>query len=287
MASSAWAPRSAQMAAHRFEHRRRPARVDGCRGSVVALERDLEKVGDVTLVAAMPVLEREAHLLAGSEQLQAARVGLVAEAQERAPGDPLLGEVAAEDRDRRHSDPAADHDRAGGARVDLVRLGEGAAQRPRDGQFGPRLERRQDRRSGADGLDQELQADAVSGALGGGDREGARQERAASLGAPAVGAQHVELPRRRVRAVGVERGEDDVATRLAPGHDIRRAGAERSEDAGTHEIVPRASTPWSSCRLWGSAPRVRTAWIALATAEAPVIVVMQGTPPRTAAFRIS
>ena len=39
-------------------------------------------------------------------------MGLVAEAQEGAPGDPLLGEVAAQDRDRRDSDSAADHDRA-------------------------------------------------------------------------------------------------------------------------------------------------------------------------------
>ena len=196
--------------------------------------------------------------------------------------------MAAEDRDRRDADPAADHDRARRAGVDLGRLGEWAAQRARDGELGARLKRCQDRGTGADGLDQELQADAFGGALGGGDRECARQEWAAASRTPAVGAQHVELPGRRLRAVGVERGEDDVAARLAAGNDTGGASPERSEDARAHEIeVPRASTPWSSCRLRGSAPRVLTAWIALATAEAPVIVVMQGTFPRTAALRIS
>ena len=37
----------------------------------------------------------------------------------------------------------------------------------------------------------------------------------------------------------------------------------------------------------GSAPRSRTAKIARAAAEAPVIVVRQGIPLRTAALRIS
>ena len=87
-------------------------------------------------------------------------MGLVAKAEQDPVRDRALGEAAAQERQRRHPDPAADQDRTGGAgAADLARLGEGVAERPGDPDLLPLLERAEPAGAGADLVDQEVEAD--------------------------------------------------------------------------------------------------------------------------------
>jgi hypothetical protein len=106
--------------------------VDDGAGGVVAVEHRRQQVGDVAVVADVAVLAGQGHLAAAEEVVEAAAVGLVAEAEQDADGDVALGEAAAQQGEWSDADAAADEDRTGGARLQLARLGEGVAERPRD-----------------------------------------------------------------------------------------------------------------------------------------------------------
>ena len=162
---------------HRLQHRRRAAGVDDGAGGVVAVEHRREQVGHVALVAGVAVLAGEAHLAAGEEVVEAARVGLVAEAEQDAGGDVALGEAAAQQRQRGDADAAADQDRAGGAGRQLARLGEGVAERAVDPDLSPRLQLAEPVGAGADPLDQEVEPHPARGRPGLGDRDRPWQER--------------------------------------------------------------------------------------------------------------
>jgi hypothetical protein len=113
-----------------------------------------------------------------------------------------------------------------------------------------------------------------------------------AVGTPVLAGQHVELPRLGLnRPIAVQSGEDAVPARVASLDHLAGSLPERREDAvtGCDQVSTLAvsEVAWSSCRLRGSASCARWAKIARAAAEAPVIVVMHGSPWRTAALRIS
>ena len=95
---------------------------------------------------------------------------------------------------------------------------------------------------GPDGLDQEVKPHPARVARRHRHGERARQERAAAGRAPALRAQHVELPGRGIGAVGVERGEHDVAaglaTRRRPRRHGRRTARGRERSRGLPAVRP-------------------------------------------------
>src|SRR5581483_590794 len=98
----------------------------------------------------------------------------------------------------------------------------------------------------------------------------------------------------RLRALGVEGGEDPVDAARAVGHDLAGAPAGRGErplghrsGASAAALGAAGASAWSSCRQRGEGRRSRSACTARAAAEAPVMVVMHAMPWRTAAVRIS
>src|SRR6187200_1226251 len=108
-------------------------------------------------MARVPVLRSEADVGAegatGAEELvQAAGVRLVAEAKEDAEGDPLLDQLTAPDRHRGDANATPDEDRSGGVGVDLLRGGEGVAQRASHPDALPRLQLAETIGPGADSL---------------------------------------------------------------------------------------------------------------------------------------
>ena len=174
------------------------------------------------------VLGRQPHLRAerpggAAEEVEAAGVGAVAEAEQDAVRDAALGEAPAQQGERRNPDPAADQDRAGGARrrpraATAKELPSGpvtqtpspAAERAeplaspgRPRRAGSRAARR--RRARGRGL---------------GDRDRPRQEGPAVLGAPA-------LRRRRACRTG------PPPARGPRGRAARRPGSRPSRDSRT------------------------------------------------------
>src|SRR5262245_46242212 len=161
----------------------------------------------------------------------------------------------------------------------------------------PRLERGEPRCARADCLHQEVEPDAALLRRGIGDGEGAGQVGPARIAAPArVRGQHVELAGGRLRACGVEGREDPIAAGgEVPGH-LAAAPAE----GGSHPLAQlrrpggghlfdgsRSACRCSSCSALTSASSRAAAKIAREAAEAPVMVVTQGIPWRTASVLIS
>jgi hypothetical protein len=179
-------------------------------------------------VAAVAVLARQPHLATGEEVVEAAGVGLVAEAEEHPRRHVALGEAAPQQAQRRDPDAAADQDRAGGAGANAARLGEAVAQRsgrpdPLPGlQFAEPVGARPDR------LDQEVEADPARRRSGLGHRDRPRQVRPSPLSRPVAGRrQHVELPGRRLGALAVDQGEEAIAARGPVLGDLAQAAAKR------------------------------------------------------------
>src|SRR6478672_166952 len=97
---------------HGLEHGGRAAGVDGRAAGVVTLEEHREQVGHEAPVAGVAVLTGEPDLRA-VEEVQSAGVGPVPEAEQDPGGDPGRDQLPAPDRERGHTDPAADQDRSG------------------------------------------------------------------------------------------------------------------------------------------------------------------------------
>ena len=196
MASSQATPRSAHSAAHRIEHRRRAAGVDGGAGGVVALEHRRQQVGDVAGVAGVAVLAGEADLAAGEEVVEAAGVGLGRGSRagrgsgRRARRSAGAGARAGRCRCRRRpgSRPAAPGASSRG-------VGEGVAERAVDPDPLARLELAEPLGAGADPLDQEVEAHGRRPPRPASATESARGRngRCAALLPVALGGEHVEL----------------------------------------------------------------------------------------------
>jgi hypothetical protein len=198
-----------------LQHRRWAAGVDGGAGGVVTLEHRREQVGDVAVMPGMTVVAREPDLAAGEEVVEAAGVPAVTESEQQTSRDGAIRESSAEERERGDPDPAADEDRPCGPGIEPPRLREAVAERPVDPDPLARLDLAEAVCSGADPLDQEVEAappvllDRV------GDRERPRQERALALPLPVVlGGEHVELARPRRRPGLVPERENAVPARV-------------------------------------------------------------------------
>ncbi len=138
--------------------------------------------------------------------------------------------------------------------------------------------------AGADALDEEVEAHPARGRSGFGYGEGAGQEGALGALLPVIlCGQHVELAWLGLGALLVEQREEAVA----PGGTVLGDLAEAAPEGGGHRGCFALSRPWISCRERTSGSRSILAAIARIAAEAPVIVVTQGIPSRTAAVRIS
>jgi hypothetical protein len=177
-------------------------------------------------VAGVAVLARQPNL-AAVEEVEAPGVGPIAEAQQHARGDPVGKQPTPPDGQWGDTDSTSDEDRAGRALGHVGGRGERSPQRPVEPQSLTRLQLRETRGAGAYGLHEEVEPDAAALALRVGDREGAREVRAALIATPAgVRGEHVELARGGLRARLVERREDPVTARLqVPGH-LAEAAAE-------------------------------------------------------------
>src|SRR5690242_18135317 len=116
-----------------------------------------------------------------------------------------------------------------------------------------------------------------------GDGEGTRQVGATALSRPALGGEHVELPRVRLRPLLVAHRDDPIPARRAVCGDLAKPPPKRC----AHRASAVLAIPWISCSERTSASPAILAAIARAAAEAPVIVVTQGISWRTAAVRIS
>src|ERR1700712_4845687 len=170
--------------ADRFEHRRRPAGVDDRRAGVVAGEHRRQQVGDVAVVAGVAVLARHTHLrteiAAGTaEQLKAAAVLAVAEAEQDAKRHRPFAEAPAQQGQRRDADAAADEDRPGSAGERLARLREAVAERPGNPDLLAWVEAAEAIGSRPDRLDQKVEPDTCGGGAGLGSGDRPRQERPA------------------------------------------------------------------------------------------------------------
>ncbi len=101
--------------------------------------------------------------------------------------------------------------------------------------------------------------------------------------------EHVELPRRGLRPVAIDQGDDPVATRVTVRGDLAepppegRAGLLRAHDFAA---ASRAAA-WISCSERTSSSIPPPEAIARTAAVAAVIVVIEGIPCLTAAVRIS
>src|SRR5262245_15758143 len=210
-------------------------------------------------------------------------MALVAEAEQGSGGDPASLERAPEDRERRDPDSAADEDRPRGLRCGLGGQREGPAERAGEPQALAGGEGRKPLGSRADRLDQEVEPNATTAGLGGGDGERAGQVRPAVLSAPSASSrQHVELAGGGLEALAVERREDPIAAAFPRLDDLGGPPAERRQHALAHLVASAAGCCvwWISWRQRGSTPLPRWAEIARTAAEAPVIVVTQGMPCR-------
>src|SRR5436853_135238 len=276
--------------ADRRQHRRRAAGVDDGGGGVVAGEHRRQQIGDVALVAGVAVLAGEADVraeaAAGAEELvQPSGVSLVAEAEKDTEGNASLDQVAAPDRHRGDADAAADKDRPGGFGVDLPRSREGVAERAGAPDPLARLQLAESIGASSEALDEEVEPDAVFGRDGLGDRDRPRQVGpAAALPPLPLAGEHVELARSRVWPFAVAQGEDPVAAGRHVRRDLAGAAAERRAHPACAALTEPA---WISCSERTSASASLPAAIARVAAVAPVIVVTQGIPWRTAAVRIS
>ena len=186
-------------------------------------------------MAHVAVLARHPHLAAPEELVDPARMladpGTRGACGSRPPGRQL----APQDRQRSQADPAADEDRPGGLGVELARVRERTAKRPRHPQSLPLPKRGEPLGARADVLDQEVEPDAAvrdsaSATEKARGRYGRPERRSPALG----GGEHVELPGSRLGAGGVERGEDPVAARLAV---VRRP---RTRRRGARGAIRRA-----------------------------------------------
>src|SRR5438128_4475918 len=131
----------------------------------------------------MAVIAGEAHLATGEELVEAAGVVPVAEAEQDAGGNVLRRERAAQQRQRRDSNPTPDQNRPRGPNCINFSLcwveklmqfaggGEGVAQGAVDPDALARLELAEAVGAGADALDQEVEADAAGRWSRLGDRE--------------------------------------------------------------------------------------------------------------------
>jgi len=166
------------------------------------------------VVADVAVVAGEADLAAAKEIVEAARVRLVAKAEQDAGGNIAIGEATSEQGERRYSDATPHENGAGGALRELFGLGEAVAERAVDPDPLTRLQRTEAIGAGADPLDQEVEAPTAAERVRVGDREGARQEWAAGALLPvSLAGEHVELPGQRLRAVIVAKREEPVAAR--------------------------------------------------------------------------
>jgi len=151
------------------------------------------------------VVARKLDLTASKEIVQAARVSLVAEAEEDPGGDVAGGKDTAQESQRRYADAATDEDCAGSFRRKLLRSREGVAQRAVDPDVLALLQLAEPVGAGADALDQEVEADAGCGGSGFGYGEGTRQVGAAvSLLPVGLGGEHVELAGLRLGTLFIE-----------------------------------------------------------------------------------
>ena len=162
--------------------------------------------------------------------------------------------------------------------------GEGIAERAVEPDGLARLQLAEAVGARADALDQEIEAQAGCGGTSFGHRKGAGQEGALAGVVPMLlGGKHVELARLGIRPPGVEQREEAVATGRAVLDDL----AETAPERGGHCACLALFRPWTSCRERTSESPSIVAAIARTAAVAPVIVVTQGMPWRTAAVRIS
>ena len=132
---------------------------------------------------------------------------------------------------------------------------------------------------------QEVEPQSPGGGSGLGDRDRPRQEgRPPPRSQRSARGEHVELAGDRLRALAVDQREDPVAAGEVVAADLAEAAAE----GRAHRCLAASAAPaWISWIERTSCSSRLPAAIARAAAVAPVIVVMQGIPWRTAAVRIS
>ena len=225
-------------------------------------------------------------------------MGFVAKPEQDPLRHAALGEPAAPERQRGDPDPAPDEHGAGGVGRERRRRRERTAERAGELQALAGAQGRESRGARADRLEQEVEPDPVITRLGLGDRERARQVRPPARTAPAVRGEHVELPSLGLGSLAVEPRDDPIAAGRLVADDFALAPPERRKhplvSGSAHEPLSSgerraasASIPCNSCSETGSSVPSRAATIAREAAVAPVIVVMQAIPWRTAAERIS
>ena len=191
----------------------------------------------------------------------------IAKAKQHPLRDAAVGELAAQQGQGRDADATADENCAGSAGCKLRDRRERPPQGPGEVQrvAGAKLAQAICARSHL--LEQKVESHSIGFGRRVGDRECARQVGPAPGTAPGVGGEHVELPRARQRALGVERGDDPVAARRRVRNDPASAAPEgrlhplahRSastccpRDAATAADAGGAEIPCNSCSETGSA----------------------------------
>ena len=287
--------------AHRLQHRRRPAGVDGGAAGVVALEQHREQVGDVAAVAGVAVLAGEADLASRRRGRRGRRSGL-GRGSRAGPGPGCRARRSWRRQIASGATPMPPPTRIAPGRARArARAGaeNGVAERAGDPDPLARLERRR--------------AASVPGPTA--------STRKSSRTPPSAGARH-RRPRRRAAGRAARRPAPSRAPRRACRTGPRAAPGPRGRAARRSGSRPRRGSASTSQRrrpkgralarrASGLAcghvceARARAALVELlegadlgarlalrrrspaTAAEAPVIVVTQGMPWRTAAVRIS